>query len=252
MVSQPTSPGHGAPASWGIALANWREEQFSATDQRLVSLDNFLVDPDHAISQASLQNFAKITPQYPGLRAPLDPAVCRAWLAQLSPLLDMWFGGPTGSGGRVWTMQAWYSLVTTPPQALAPIQRLPHVDGTDPAQIAMMLYLHRPRAPSAHGGTAFFRHRSTGLASLTAQDFPRYAAAVEAEYRRTGMPPAAYPTDGAPHFERVHVAQGTFNRAVFYRGNMLHSGVIDNAAPLSADPLVGRLTINAFFGPAPG
>jgi Family of unknown function (DUF6445) len=39
---------------------------------------------------------------------------------------------------------------------------------------------------------------------------------------------------------------------VFYRGNILHSGVIDNAAPLSADPRVGRLTINAFFGPAPG
>jgi len=254
MVSQPASPGHDAPASWGIALANWREEQFSTTDQHLVSLDNFLVDPDHAISQASLQNFAKITPQYPGVRAPLDPAVCRAWLAQLSPLLDQWFGaakgnGAKGNGGaRPWTMQAWYSLVTTPPQALAPIQRLPHVDGTDPEQIAMMLYLHT----TGHGGTAFFRHRATGLASLSAQDFPRYAAAVEADYRRTGMPPAAYPTDGAPHFERVHVAQGTFNRAVFYRGNMLHSGVIDNAAPLSADPRVGRLTINAFFGPAPG
>lgn len=252
MASHPPLPRDDALAHWGIALADWREERFSTGDQRLVSLDNFLVDPDHAISQASLQNFAKITPQYPGVRAPLDPAVCRAWLLQLSPLLDAWFGGSTGSGGRPWTMQAWYSLVTTPPHALAPIQRLPHVDGTDPAQIAMMLYLHRPKAPSAHGGTAFFRHRATGLSSLTAQDFPRYAAAVNAEYGRTGMPPAAYPTDGAPHFERVHVAEGTFNRAVFYRGNMLHSGVIDNAAPLSADPQAGRLTINAFFGPAPG
>ena len=244
MASQPTSLRHDAPARWGIALADWREELFRDGDQRLVSLDNFLVDPEHAISQAVLQNFAKITPQYPGVRAPLDPAVAAAWLAQLGPLLDQWFG-PLG---RPWEMQGWYSLVTSPPHALAPIQRLPHVDGTDPQQIAMMLYLHR----TGHGGTAFFRHRATGLSSLTAEAFPRYAEAVAADYRRTGMPPAAYPTDGAPHFEQVHVADGRFNRAVFYRGNMLHSGVIDNHAPLSADPREGRLTINAFFRPAPG
>ena len=69
---------------------------------------------------------------------------------------------------------------------------------------------------------------------------------------RAGLPPAAYPTDGAPHFERTHVVPGTFNSAVFYRGNILHSWVIDNAAPLSADPRTGRLTINAFFRPAAG
>lgn len=112
----------------------------------------------------------------------------------------------------------------------------------------MMLYLHR----TGHGGTAFFRHLSTGLESLTAQDYPRYAAAVQAEYGRTGLPPAAYPTDGAPHFARTHAVPGHFNEAVFYRGNILHSGVIDNNAPLSADPCAGRLTINAFFRPVAG
>jgi hypothetical protein len=244
MASQPASPRPDAPARWGIALADWREEGFCDADQQLVSLDNFLVDPEHAIFQASLQKFAKITPQYPGVRAPLDPAVQEAWLAQLAPLLDQWFGKPDGA----WTMQAWYSLVTTPRESLAPMQRLPHVDGTDPGQIAMMLYLHN----TGHGGTTFFRHRSTGLTALTAETYPRYSQAVQAEYGRTGLPPAAYPTDGAPHFERVHVAQGTFNRAVFYRGNLLHSGVIDNDAPLKPDPREGRLTINAFFRPAPG
>ncbi|QDH36105.1 hypothetical protein E2E27_07155 [Porphyrobacter sp. YT40] len=210
-----------------------------------MSIDGLLESPEAVISQASLQNFAKITPQYPGVRAALDPAICAAWLSQLSPLLDQWFG----PYGRAWEMQAWYSLVTTPPAQLAPIQRLPHVDGTDPTQIAMMLYLDRA---GPHGGTAFFRHRSTGLEALTQADFPRYAAALQADVARTGLPPAAYPTDGAPHFERTHVVPATFNSAVFYRGNILHSGVIDNAAPLSADPRAGRLTINAFFRPAAG
>jgi hypothetical protein len=190
-----------------------------------------------------LQKFAKITPQYPGIRSPLPDAVAQDWLAALSPLLDDNFGrAPEG-----WQMQAWFSLVTAAPQDLIPMQRFPHVDGTNPRQLAMMLYLHR----TAHGGTGFFRHRSTGLVSLTEESFPRYRAALEEDVRRSGMPPAAYVTDGEPHFERVHASAGTFNEAVFYRGNVLHSGLIDAGSDLSADPARGRLTINAFFRPKP-
>lgn len=230
------------PEAWRIAPQPAAMQGFGVGDHKLIRIEHFLAAPEQAIAQACLQDFAKITPQYPGVRAPLDPGIRRTWLGQLAPLLDHWFG--PGKAG--WEMQAWYSLVTTPPGELAPIQRLPHVDGTDPAQIAMMLYLHR----TGHGGTAFFRHRSTGLEAITAADYPRYAAAVKADVARCGLPAAAYPTDGAPHFERIHTAEGRFNTAVFYRGNILHSGVIDNDVPLSADPRAGRLTINAFFRPA--
>ena len=228
-------------SGWEITPDRAHITHFSEKNHRLVSVNGLLDDPSHAISQAILQKFARITPQYPGLRAPLGESVCAAWLARLGPLLGEWFDAP----GTRWDMQAWYSLVTTPPAALAPIQRLPHVDGTDPRQIAMMLYLHR----TGHGGTAFFRHRSTGLEALTQADYPRYASALQAEVAAHGLPPAAYTTDGAPHFARIHDVAGQFNSAVFYRGNILHSGVIDNAAPLSADPREGRLTINAFFRP---
>jgi hypothetical protein len=233
-----------APPGWSIAAENVVFSQFSPQKHQLVTIDALLTEPEDVISQAVLQNFARITPQYPGLRAPLDPAVCAYLLGALAPLLDQWFACP----GTRWEMQAWYSLVTTPPGELLPIQRLPHVDGTDPRQIAMMLYLHR----TGHGGTAFFRHRSTGLEALTATDYPRYAEALKRDVAASGLPPAAYTTDGAPHFERIHAVPGRFNQAVFYRGNILHSGVIDNDVPLSADPREGRLTINAFFRPAAG
>lgn len=237
------------PLSLGLSnlsLSRASTQRFSEHRHQLATIDGLLEHPEAAIAEAVLQKFAKISPQYPGVRAPLDPAVCSAWLAQLSPLLDQWFG----PYGRAWTMQGWYSIVTTPPGELEPIQRLPHVDGTDPTQVAMMLYLHRAGPHNTHGGTAFFRHRSTGLEALTAADYPHYAAALQADVARTGLPPAAYTTDGTPHFERTHAVPGHFNQAVFYRGNILHSGVIDNAAPLSADPREGRLTINAFFRPA--
>lgn len=223
------------------SLAAARVEYFSAQNHVFAAAEGFLEAPDAAVESASLQNFAKITPQYPGVRAPLDPATSRAWVETLSPFLSATFGEAAG----LWSMQAWYSIVTCQPAQLAPIQRLPHVDGTDPRQVALMLYLHH----TGHGGTAFFRHRATGLEALTAADWPRYKAALEGEIARSGLPPAAYVTDGAPYFDCIHASEGRFNQAVFYRGNLLHSGVIDNAAPLSADPARGRLTINAFFRP---
>ena len=228
-------------ASFDISLENARITAISPQNHPMATVNGFLADPIAVISQACLQEFAKITPQYPGLRAALPDAVLSAWSSALSPFLSRVFGeGP----GR-WSMQAWYSIVSLPPERLHPIQRLPHVDGTDPRQVAMMLYLHR----TGHGGTAFFRHRSTGLEALTAADWPHYKAALEGEIAQHGLPPAAYVTDGAPHFERIHASEGGFNQAMFYRGNLLHSGVIDNAAPLSPDPREGRLTINAFFRP---
>ena len=223
------------------SLTAARIERFSPQNHVFVTVDRFVESPEGAIQAAGLQNFANITPQYPGVRAPLDPATSRAWAEALSPLLSHAFGEAEG----LWSMQAWYSIVTHRPDQLAPIQRLPHVDGTDPRQVALMLYLHR----TGHGGTAFFRHRATGLETITAGDWPRYARTLEGEIARGGLPPAAYVTDGAPWFERTHASDGQFNQAVFYRGNLLHSGVIDNTAPLSPDPAEGRLTINAFFSP---
>lgn len=228
-------------AGWSISLEHLRSEVFSSHNHRLVTANGFLNEPATACAFADLQKFANITPQYPGVRAALDPAVCEAWEEQLAPMLAAHFG----PAGCRWAMQAWISLVTTPPAQLAPIQCFPHVDGTDPAQIAMMLYLH----DSPHGGTAFFRHISSGLSALTAETFPAYRAALAADVARSGLLQPAYPTDGAPHFERLHATTGAFNSAVFYRGNILHSGVIDNTAPLPADPRTGRLTINAFFRP---
>lgn len=226
---------------WAICFDTLAIDHFSDENQKIITISNFLRNPTQVMNASILQKFAKITPQYPGVRAPLDSAVCQSWLKVLSPFLTVQFGPPHAQ----WAMQAWFSLVTTPPGELLPIQCFPHVDGTDPRQIAMMLYLN----DSPHGGTAFFRHRSSGLTALTAETFHAYRTALEADIARTGLPLPAYPTDGAPHFERLYTSSGAFNSAVFYRGNILHSGIIDNTAPLPADPRQGRLTINAFFRP---
>lgn len=226
---------------WAISLDNLTSGSFSDENHRFLTVDGFMKSPNTAIECASLQKFAKITPQYPGIRAPLPDDVGRQWLVQLTPQLDGTFGKSVGG----WEIQAWFSIVTTPPAELIPLQRFPHVDGTDPRQLAMMLYLHETN----HGGTGFFRHRSSGLSSLTEDSFPRYRAALEEDVHKQGIPKSAYVSDGAPFFELLHASEGAFNQAIFYRGNLLHSGLISNNAELSADPRKGRLTINAFFRP---
>lgn len=227
--------------NWSVSLSNLRRETFSTQNHEFIVIDGFMEEPETAHRHASLQNFAKITPQYPGVRAPLPEAVAFAWLETLTPLLDQTFG--TAEHG--WQIQAWYSIVTARPAELIPLQRFPHVDGTDPRQLAMMLYLHQ----TDHGGTAFFRHRATGFEALNEDTYLQYRAALEKEVGEAGLPAAAYVTDGSPFFERIHASEGAFNQAVFYRGNLLHSGIIDNNVDLPADPRTGRLTINAFFRP---
>ena len=228
--------------NWEVSLEQAVQENFSQENHTYVRVSDFMRDPKLAIDEACLQKFAKISPQYPGVRAALPDSVSLAWLDVLSPLLDTHFGkAPHG-----WEMQAWFSVVTSRPDELIPMQCLPHVDGTDPDQIAMMLYLNR----TSHGGTSFFRHVSTGFSRLTDATFPEYREALQDDVSRSGLPKRAYVTDGAPYFEKIHESEGGFNQAVFYRGNVLHSGVIDNDAPLPADPREGRLTINAFFRPS--
>lgn len=218
-------------------------QEFGDEKQRLVMASSFLTDPDFAIANGVLQKFTSITPQYPGLRAPLPDDVLGDWLDALCPMLNAQFAEP----GTRWTANGWHSIVTQAPEKLLPIQRLPHVDGVEPGLVAMMLYLNQ----TPHGGTAFFRHKATGYQSLTAETFPVYKRALEREVAASGLPPNSYVADGAPYFERIHVSAGAFNSAIFYRGNIFHSGVINSAGPFSADPRVGRYTINVFWRAEP-
>lgn len=226
---------------WSVSLANAEVGTVSPQGHELIRITDFMSDPATARDHAAGQRFAKVQEQYPGVRSPLPHSVATQWLSALAPMLDATFGeAPDG-----WEIQAWYSIVTSRPDELTPLQRLPHVDGTDPRHLAMMLYLHETN----HGGTAFFRHRSTGYEALTTENIQHYAKTLETEVRAAGLPPAAYVTDGAPHFERTYASEGRYNEAIIYRGNLLHSGIIDNGKPLAADPTDGRLTVNAFFRP---
>ena len=223
------------------SLTSAAEKTIGNEHTKIVEIAEFFTDPDAVCAASQTKQFAHINPHYPGIRADVEPDLLHVLCACVSEMAS----AHLGQAKCAWQGQAWYSIVTQPAQSLTPIQRLPHFDGFDEAQLAIMIYLNR--AP--HGGTAFYRHRSTGFERVTQARYPDYKAQLENGVRQTGLPPAAYISDGAPLFEKFYESSGAFNSLILYPGTSLHSGVIRNDRPLSADPGLGRLTINGFFRP---
>jgi hypothetical protein len=205
----------------------------------LLVLDSFWSDPELLREDAAALRLTPIGPHYPGLRAPVPPRLAEAMRAKVAPLLATHFGLERAPA----VSEAYYSLVTTSPGALAPIQRLPHFDGVEPRRIALLLFLGH----TAQGGTAFYRQRATGYESVDAMRLERYSAELDAEVRAHGLPAPSYIAGDTPLFEQIAVQPGAFNRALVYAGNTLHCAWLPPEVVLTPDPLVGRLTLNLFL-----
>lgn len=218
--------------SWQIAVHHQGNER-----QPVVVIDDF-GDADRFRDDADFLGFAPIGPHYPGLRAPAAPRMLAPLLDRLAPVVAEVFGP-----GDVQIVDAFYSLVTTAPAALAPIQRLPHFDEVSPTRLALLHFLSLDET----SGTGFYRHRATGYEAIDAERLPSYRTALEADLRLHGLPEPGYIAGDTPVFEQVALHQGRFNRALLYRSNTLHCAHIPEGAPLVANPLEGRLTVNTFL-----
>ena len=208
----------------------------------LLQIEDLLEDPHALIDYAAAEGaFAPAYGPgggYPGVRAaaPLDyvEAVVRA----VDPLLRDAFGLRDVRLGRA---DCNLSLVTLPAAALVAAQREPHVDTSNPLQFAFLHYL----CAETFGGTAFYRHRSTGFETLTPERVEVYEAARERERRDEAG--GGYIGADTAAFVRTASIEAQFNRLAVYRSRVLHSGQIVRGAPLSADPRRGRLTANVFL-----
>lgn len=209
-----------------------------------VIVDDFLLEP-HTLVQYAAKHHARFMDApgnyYPGpelaLGGPFLAAVQDSFLLHArTPLQARRVQGLTGR----------LSLVTRRVDQLLPAQRVPHRDSWDLGERegagAMVLYLfHDVRL----GGTSFFRPRRdpTEIAALL-KEMRRMELAGEAP-ALSGPPTYAIASD--EHFEKVRTIEPAFNRAIFYSGELFHSGHISAPELMVDDPLTGRLTVNAFF-----
>ena len=221
------------PAHWRVRVVPHGQEK-----QAVVVIDGFVADPDGWVEDAAMLSFAPMGEHYPGIRAAVPRATLAPLLAALAPLAGKVFGL-----SALTVVDAFYSLVTTPPAALAPIQRMPHVDETAPTRLALLHYLARDE----RSGTAFFRHRSTGFETIDAARLAPYREALAADVARHGLPPAGFIDGDTPIFQQIARHDGRFNRAILYRSHALHCAAIPPDIALAADPFAGRLTVNTFL-----
>ena len=217
----------------------------NAGGQNIVFIDNFLEDPRALVEVACRSHFEPAaTPGqqkgYPGLRAPAPEAYTQAITELLDPLIKVNFQVPEHLDVKVGLSA--FSLTTTPPEELGPLQRTPHFDASTPHYMAALLYL----CDETHGGTGFYRHNATGLQRITEESREHFLDVHHEEVNRH-TPPARYFDRSDEQFTFLGMMPARFNRLVVYPGSLLHSACINPARSLNSDPRRGRLTVNTFY-----
>jgi hypothetical protein len=216
--------------------------RIGAEREPVVVVDDFLENPwalvDYAAAHSAFSGV--LDAFYPGARAPIPAIYCFALRAFLGGAIAEAFG----LGNSVVTGElSHFSLVTTPPDRLSLVQRMPHFDNTNPKQLALLHYLCSPD----HGGTSFYRHRRSRFEFIDEARKDRYADAVAEDFAHLGPPPARYICGDDPMFERTLSFAAAFNRVIIYRSINLHSADIGPAFAFDGNPRSGRLTANTFF-----
>lgn len=179
--------------------------------------------------------------QYPGVRARLPDRYVDVLAEQLVGLVSHVYNPPRSAKPSL--IHQVFSLITTRPEDLAPLQRVPHTDSRLPFYFATVHYLNA----GEHAGTGFFRHRPTGFERLSEERYPRFIEAASAHLETQGLPAEKYIDATDDHFELLGEVGYRPNRLVVYPGNLLHSGLIKPDVDINDDPARGRLTANLFL-----
>lgn len=211
----------------------------------VVIIDEFTGAVEHVASIA--EALAPFPPsrghQYPGVRRMIGEGdqEAHAYVLNACESVAPFIGGAFGVDGFDLS-EASFSVVTTRPDQLQPAQRVPHFDSSEENLIAVLHYLRVP----AESGTAFYRHRSTGIERITAHNRERFIAAAEGELAALGKP-SDYMQGSDEVFEQIGRVEAIPDRLIMYHGSLLHSGIIPRGMTFSADPRQGRLTANIFI-----
>lgn len=224
-------PAIGQPA---IELLELGEEQYP-----VVVIDNFAGSADRWRDEAAGEGFAFRGDYYPGKRRPVGPD----YFADVGRRLGSVLRTVYGCTRTLKVDRALYSIVSTRPDQLSLAQRIPHIDDVSANAFAMVHYL----SDAPFGGTAFYRHRSTGLARISADRHQDYLSALETDLADHGAPAAAYVSASTAVFEQIGSVAFAYNRAVIYPGNLLHCSIVPQHIDHPDNPRKGRLTIAAFF-----
>jgi len=230
-------------SSWEAAVKP-QLQRIGTSQSPLVIVDNFTGDAEAIARIAdSLAPFPPIKGNYyPGVRRMIGEADQQAfsYVMNACERAGPFIGGGFGVAGFD-LHEASFSVVTMRPDQLQEVQRRPHFDSSDQNLLALLHYLRVP----PESGTAFYRHRSTGIERITNGNFNRFLEASERELE-IHPPGPGYMAGSDDFFEQIAHIEAVPDRLIMYHGSLLHSGVIPAGMNFSAHPQQGRLTANLF------
>lgn len=205
----------------------------------LLVIDNFLADPEQLRQLAMHKVFGEVASYYPGLRAKV-PLTIQSFI--LETLRDE-FAQAFELRGKLRFTACHFSLITTLPEKLSYLQRMPHVDSLLRHELALILYLFKTDC----GGTAFYRHKATGFEFIDEFRKDVYWRHVQEMQQTVECTTSAYMCGDTEFYERVARQRGLFNRMLVYRRTSLHSADLGPDFVPCNDPRLGRLSVNGFI-----
>lgn len=220
-------------------MSSIRIDTIGREQQPVIVIEEFVPDSAALRAKAETLDYRTLGRHYPGLRAEVATRDVDGFLEPVRDLIAEVFG----FGEPAAVISAGYSIVTTRPDELTPIQRLPHFDGFEAERIALLHYLDG----AERGGTAFYRHRATGYETISADRHAAYDAALHRDVALHGLPGPAYISGSTPIFEQIARFEARPNRALIYRGHLLHCADLPADLEFTSDPRRARLTVNTFL-----
>ncbi len=120
-------------------------------------------------------------------------------------------------------------------EILSESQTIPHTDTIPGLSHAMVIYLNKDE--ECKGGTAFYRHKKTGIEFVKGiDDFTKVFESEKSSYDN-------FITDSNDDWELLELIEMKFNRMVMYPPNIYHSGYISRKDFIDYD----RITQLGFF-----
>lgn len=218
--------------------------RFGNSQSPVVVVDDFCGDvPSIAGLADALAPFPRLPGNYyPGVRRVITEADAAAYsyVLESCSLAAPFIGGAFGVEGFD-LVEASFSIVTLRPGELQPVQRQPHFDSTDPNHFALLHYLRVPEG----SGTAFYRHRASGIERVTEANVDGFVSIARSEAAKLPAD-SGYMHGSDAYYDQIGAVEAVPDRLLIYPGYLLHSGIIPEDMSFSADPREGRLTANFF------
>ena len=213
-------------------------------DSPCVLIDDALLQPQDLVDLALRHRAAFDLPRhnaYPGIELPLPAPMVARFVEHF-----MVHARTHLPARRVIEAHGRLAMVTLPPAALGPVQRVCHRDRlattADECAIAAVLYLfHDERL----GGTSFFDPLQP--ATETEALMAALAGAQGVQHAESAGLPGSYLVDHCRHFRLAATVPPRWNRLIFYDGGRFHNSHIAQPGLLRDDPARGRLTLNLFL-----